>query len=90
MGVSALCSGACRYSSYSPAQMLQGSSSVSFSTVTMTNKAAKQADVVAWCESRHRPVAVVFGGKYKYTAEHPDGCWPPGCSEFSRVPDLGV
>ena len=29
--------------------------------------AARQADGVAWCESRHKTNAVVYGGKYLYT-----------------------
>ena len=33
--------------------------------------AAKQADGVAWCESRYRNDAIAYGGKYKYTP-HPD------------------
>lgn len=32
--------------------------------------AAKQADGVAWCESRYNNSAIAYGGKYKYTA-HP-------------------
>lgn len=35
--------------------------------------AATQADGVAWCESRFRTNAVVFGGKYKYKANPATG-----------------